>query len=114
MTETYGQITCKQIQEAVAEQYGLTALDLIGPSKERRIAYPRQIAIKLCRDVTDLSSPQLGARFGGRDHSTILDQAKAANRRIRASADVRAEFQQILAALKYQTAAPVFKSRRAA
>ncbi len=60
------------IQEMVAEQYGITVNDLKGKRKSRDIAYPRQIAMYLCRSILDCSYPQIGEAFGGRDHTTIM------------------------------------------
>ena len=46
--------------------------ELIGPSRKQPLALSRQIAMFLCRDLTDLSLPKIGAAFGGRDHTTVI------------------------------------------
>ncbi len=55
-----------------AGTYHLTEEDLIGPSRRQPLARSRQIAMYLCRELTDLSLPKIGARFGGRDHTTVI------------------------------------------
>jgi chromosomal replication initiator protein len=65
-------LTVPMILSTVATHYGLTVDDLIGPSRKQPLALHRQIAMYLCRDLTDLSLPKIGAAFGGRDHTTVI------------------------------------------
>jgi chromosomal replication initiator protein len=65
-------ITIEQIQSAVSEMFHLSITDLRGDRRQQSIAYPRHIAMYLCRELTDASLPKIGAKFGGRDHSTVL------------------------------------------
>ena len=65
-------VTLASIKEAVAAHYGLSVADITGPSRKLRVARPRIIAVHLARTLTELSSPQIGLHFGGRDHSTII------------------------------------------
>lgn len=60
------------IQRAVAEYYNITIDVLKGKKRSANIAYPRQVAMYLCRMLTDESFPQIGLEFGGRDHSTVI------------------------------------------
>lgn len=60
------------IMEAVAQHYGLEVEDLRVRKRTRALAFPRQIAMYLCREMTDASLPQIGDEFGGRDHTTVL------------------------------------------
>ena len=46
--------------------------DLLGKKRTRTLAFPRQIAMYLCRELTDTSLPQIGELFGGRDHTTVI------------------------------------------
>jgi chromosomal replication initiator protein len=64
------------IQDAVAEHYGITVSDLISDRRAVAIARPRQIAMALCRELTLRSYPEIGRRFGDRDHSTIIHACK--------------------------------------
>ncbi|HZK19044.1 MAG TPA: chromosomal replication initiator protein DnaA [Clostridia bacterium] len=66
------QITVSLIQEKVADFYGLKVEDLKAKKRTRSIAFPRQIAMYISRELTDLSLPKIGNRFGGRDHSTVI------------------------------------------
>ncbi|QEH67434.1 chromosomal replication initiator protein DnaA [Cellulosilyticum sp. ST5] len=65
-------ITAEYIQEIVATYFHLKPEELKSSKRTRNIAYPRQIAMYLCRKLTDLSLPKIGEKFGGRDHTTII------------------------------------------
>ncbi|MDT0307034.1 chromosomal replication initiator protein DnaA [Streptomyces sp. DSM 44917] len=74
------EITSDAISSAVADYFGLTVEDLQGSSRSRILVTARQIAMYLCRELTDLSLPKIGQHFGGRDHTTVMH----ADRKIRA------------------------------
>ncbi|MEU2389266.1 chromosomal replication initiator protein DnaA [Streptomyces sp. NPDC007369] len=74
------EITAADIMAATADYFGLTVDDLCGSSRSRVLVTARQIAMYLCRELTDLSLPKIGAQFGGRDHTTVMH----ADRKIRA------------------------------
>ncbi len=74
------EITATAIMAATADYFGLTVDDLCGTSRGRALVTARQIAMYLCRELTDLSLPKIGAQFGGRDHTTVMH----ADRKIRA------------------------------
>lgn len=65
-------ITADLIQEKVASFFAIKIEDLKGKKRTKNVAYPRQIAMYLCRELTDLSLPKVGEYFGGRDHTTVL------------------------------------------
>jgi chromosomal replication initiator protein len=65
-------VTIEEIQRRVAEHYNVRLSDLIGPKRARTIARPRQIAMYLSKHLTPRSLPEIGRRFGGRDHTTIM------------------------------------------
>ncbi len=65
-------ITVEGVQSEVARQFGCHVSDLRGDKRTADIAYARHIAMYLSRDLTEISLPQIGKRFGGRDHSTVL------------------------------------------
>jgi chromosomal replication initiator protein len=65
-------VTIEEIQRRVAEHYNVRLSDLIGPKRVRTIARPRQIAMYLAKQLTPRSLPEIGRRFGGRDHTTIM------------------------------------------
>ncbi len=74
------EITATDIMGATADYFGLSVDDLCGSSRSRVLVTARQIAMYLCRELTDLSLPKIGAQFGGRDHTTVMH----ADRKIRA------------------------------
>lgn len=61
-----------RILKVVAELHHIRIADLRGKSRKKNIAYPRQMAMYLCRELTNLSLPEIGHRFGGKDHTTVL------------------------------------------
>ena len=69
---TERKVTVDQIQKTVAEHYGLTQADLISERRARAVARPRQVAMWLAKQITTRSLPDIGRRFGGRDHTTVL------------------------------------------
>jgi len=73
------QITSSTIMAQTAAYFGLTIEDLCGPSRSRVLVTARQIAMYLCRELTELSLPKIGQQFGGRDHTTVMH----ADRKIR-------------------------------
>ncbi|MEI8256269.1 MAG: chromosomal replication initiator protein DnaA [Deltaproteobacteria bacterium] len=64
--------TVEDIQRAVCEHYRIRLAQLTGRDRHQEIALPRQVAMYLCRDRLGTSFPQLGARFGGKDHTTVI------------------------------------------
>lgn len=72
-------VSMENIQKVVAEYYNLRTSDLLSAKRTRSIARPRQIAMALSKELTNHSLPEIGERFGGRDHTTVL----YATRRVR-------------------------------
>jgi len=72
-------ITADQIMASTAEYFGVSLEDLRGHSRSRVLVNARQVAMYLCRELTDLSLPRIGQAFGGRDHTTVMH----ADRKIR-------------------------------
>ena len=65
-------LSIEEIQRKVAEHYNIRLSDMIGPKRLRTIARPRQVAMYLSKQLTSRSLPEIGRRFGGRDHTTIM------------------------------------------
>lgn len=65
-------VTVEEIQRKVSEHYAIRLSDMIGPKRVRSIARPRQIAMYLAKQMTSRSLPEIGRRFGGRDHTTVM------------------------------------------
>ncbi|OCL28437.1 chromosomal replication initiation protein DnaA [Orenia metallireducens] len=66
------EITVDLIKKVVSHHYGIRVEEMDSKKRTRAISFPRQVAMYISRELTDLSLPQIGNRFGGRDHSTIL------------------------------------------
>ncbi|MFT4090606.1 MAG: chromosomal replication initiator protein DnaA [Asticcacaulis sp.] len=69
-------ITVDEIQKLVSEHYNLKQADLLSERRTRSVARPRQVAMWLCKQNTTRSYPDIGRRFGGRDHTTVLHAVK--------------------------------------
>ncbi len=69
-------ITVEEIQRKVSEYYNIRLSDIIGPKRLRSYARPRQVAMYLCKQLTSRSLPEIGRRFGGRDHTTVMHGVK--------------------------------------
>lgn len=69
-------VTVEEIQRKVAEHYNMRLSDMIGPKRQRTIARPRQMAMYLSKQLTSRSLPEIGRRFGGRDHTTVMHAVK--------------------------------------
>ncbi len=65
-------ITVEEIQRKVSDHYNIRLSDMIGPKRLRSYARPRQVAMYLCKKMTSRSLPEIGRRFGGRDHTTVM------------------------------------------
>ncbi len=70
------QISVENIQKTVADYYKIKVSDMFSPKRSRAIARPRQIAMALAKELTELSLPNIGEAFGGRDHTTVLHACK--------------------------------------
>ncbi|KAJ57364.1 chromosomal replication initiation protein [Actibacterium mucosum KCTC 23349] len=69
-------VTVEEIQRRVGEHFNVRLSDLIGPKRTRTIARPRQMAMYLAKQLTSRSLPEIGRRFGGRDHTTVMHAVK--------------------------------------
>jgi chromosomal replication initiator protein len=97
----------EEIQQRVAEQFGVSRAELVGSSRAATPLRARQVAIFLTRDLTDLSLPQIGRLYGGRDHSTVINSL----RRVEASLDEDAELAEKVRELRGAIHNPVAKER---
>ena len=86
----------QKIQQVVAEYYNITVEDLKSKKRKAEIAFPRQIAIYLCRTLTDESFPKIGIQFGGRDHSTVMHSVDKIENEIKTNS----QFKSIIESLK--------------
>ena len=76
-------ISCDFIKETVSKYFSIDKEDLAGNKRSNDIAFPRQIAMYLCREVANMSFPQIGIDFGGRDHSTVMHAYRKISKEIK-------------------------------
>ena len=69
-------ITIEEIQKKVAEHFNIRITDMHSPRRSRSVARPRQIAMYLAKSITSRSLPEIGRKFGGRDHTTVMHAVK--------------------------------------
>jgi len=79
-------ISCESVKKAVCKKYNIKISDIESKKRNREFSYPRQIAMYICREMTDLSLPKIGASFGGRDHTTVLHACEKISSQIKIDA----------------------------
>ena len=82
-------ISCDFIKETVAKYFSIDKDDLAGNKRSNDIAFPRQIAMYLCREVANMSFPQIGVDFGGRDHSTVMHACKKIEKEVKEKSNTK-------------------------
>ena len=82
-------VTIEQIQRRVAEHYDVRLADMTSKRRPANIAFPRQIAMYLARELTKASLNEIGDAFGGRDHGTVLHACKLVKRRMQEQDNIR-------------------------
>ena len=65
-------LSIENIQKVVSDYFSLSLNDLKGKRKNQKVVYPRQLAMYICREMTDFSTTEIGEAFGGRDHTTVM------------------------------------------
>jgi chromosomal replication initiator protein len=75
-------LSVESIQREVASYFEVKLHDLKGPKRHRAVSHPRMIAMYLSRQLTSMSYPEIGSRFGGKDHSTIISAVKKIEKKI--------------------------------
>lgn len=93
--ESHG-VTVESIQKHVADHFKVKLKELLSKTNERRIVLPRQVAMYLCNQLTDCSLPEIGKRFGGKHHSTVLHSI----RKVEGKMKDEPAFQQVVHALR--------------
>jgi chromosomal replication initiator protein len=88
------------IQREVCRYYSLSHADLVGSKRSQAIVYPRQVAMYLTRELTDLSLPKIGDEFGGRDHTTVMHATAKIQKLMSAQRDVFNQIQQLTNAIR--------------
>lgn len=94
------EITPQLVIDVVAEFYHITSAEILGKGRARTIANARQIGMYLCRELTDLSLPKVGAAFGGRDHTTVMYAERRINDKIQEDHKTFNEVQELTQRIK--------------
>ena len=95
-----------EIQAAACQHFGLTTDELLSTARTARIAWPRQVAMYLARELTGESLPSIGRHFGGRDHTTVLHAWRRTTARIADDEDSRKAVEKLCGKLGYEHPQP--------
>jgi chromosomal replication initiator protein len=79
--------TVPDVQEAICAKFGISHDELVGLARSSRVAWPRQLAMYLSRELTDQSLPAIGRAFGGRDHTTVMYACRRTSERLSSDRD---------------------------
>jgi chromosomal replication initiator protein len=93
-------ITIEQIQRRVAEHFDIRLADMTSKRRPANIAFPRQVAMYLSRELTKASLNEIGDAFGGRDHGTVLHACKTVRKRMKEQDSLRQTISFIDSSLK--------------
>lgn len=82
-------ISSEYIQEVVSKYFSINKDDLVGDKRSNDVAYPRQIAMYLCREVANMTFPQIGIDFGKRDHSTVMHAYRKIDKEVKEKSNTK-------------------------
>lgn len=99
-TSKHEEITVNRIKEKVSSVFSLKMEDFNSKKRTRSISYPRQVAMYLSRELTDLSLPKIGEEFGGRDHTTVIHAHDKISKDIESKEDFKEKINKIILDLK--------------
>ncbi|NQT21887.1 MAG: chromosomal replication initiator protein DnaA, partial [Candidatus Omnitrophica bacterium] len=100
ITEGEKNINVELIQRKVSEFFNISFQDMKTKKRTQTVVYPRQIAMYLCRDLTNLSLPEIGGYFGGRDHTTIIHACNKIEKALESKESVREIVNKLLRRIK--------------
>ncbi len=93
-------ITPELIQKIVSEKYNISISELLGKRRTQNIAFARHVAMHICRQLTGCSYPEIGALFGGRDHSTVIHANRVIEQRRESNPSVEEDVVKLIAKIK--------------
>jgi len=96
-------VTMDEIQRAVSDHFGVTLSEMKSKRRTQRVAFARQIGMYLSRRLLSTSYPQIGQKFGGRDHSTVIHAQNAVERRLKTDAALAAAIEKLERTLTQRT-----------
>ncbi|HEV3407740.1 MAG TPA: chromosomal replication initiator protein DnaA [Gaiellaceae bacterium] len=94
------EVSVERIQEVVGDRFGISLEELTSDRRSQAIVYPRQVAMYLCRELTDSSLPKIGKKFGGRDHTTVIHATSKIAKLIKEDRSVYNLVQELTARIK--------------
>lgn len=94
------QLSIEYVQQVVSEHFGLKIDDLKSKSRAKAVAYPRQIAMYVCRELTDSPLVRIGEEFGGRDHTTVIHACDKIGRECQQDSQLALSLKEIMDELK--------------
>ena len=97
-------ITIELIQKIVSEYFGLSYKDLRGKRRTKAVAFPRQVAMYLSRELTEYSTTEVGTEFGGRDHTTVMHACQKIEDRMKLDPNIEPTLQTLLKRIKENNA----------
>ena len=97
-------ITIELIQKIVSEYFGLSYKDLRGKRRTKAVAFPRQVAMYLSRELTEYSTTEVGVEFGGRDHTTVMHACQKIEDRMKLDPNIEPTLQTLLKRIKENNA----------
>lgn len=93
-------ITPSIVMDVVAKKCGVTVDDMLSKKRNKEITVPRQIAIYICRELTDLSTTNIGKEFGGRDHTTVMHSCDKVNEQIKSDYSFKKKVDELIELVK--------------
>lgn len=93
-------VTPSIVMDVVAKKCGVTVDDLLSKKRNREIAVPRQIAIYICRELTDLSTTNIGKEFGGRDHTTVMHSCDKVGEQMKSEYSFKKKVEELIEMVK--------------
>lgn len=100
------EITSALIMAQVADYFGMSIDDLCGESRRKAFVHPRHVAMYLCRELTDLSLPNIGREFGGRDHTTVMSAHRKVAQQMGEKRETFNEVNELTSRIKQAALAP--------
>lgn len=101
VASNYKPITVELIMKAVADHYHITIRDILGKKRSRNLARPRQMAMAITKELTNLSLPAIGDAFGGRDHTTVMHAIKTIAKLRQDDPELKQDYDRLLIVIQH-------------
>jgi len=94
------QINVDQIQSAVCEYFNISSHQLLGSNRSKKFSFPRHIALYLCRELTNLSFPDIAQKFGGKDHTSVIYACRKIKNQVEKDQELAQAIEQLIQSLQ--------------